>query len=71
MLRSAQNFKKCYAFLDNLRTMTQEGNMETREKAPLFSSTFFDLFVIFISEFKNTQKSFLCGHSFVPFWSTK
>ena len=27
-------------FLDNLRTITQEGNMETRQMAPFFPSTF-------------------------------
>ena len=38
LLKSAQNFKKC-TFLDNLRTLTQEENMETRQKVPFFSST--------------------------------
>ena len=37
--------------------------METRQMTPFFSSTFFDLFVTFISEFENTQNSFLCGPS--------
>ena len=27
--------------VDNLRTITQEGNMETRQMAPFFSSTFY------------------------------
>ena len=44
LLRSAQNCKKCN-FLDNLRTITQEGNMETRQMTPFFSSTFSDLTV--------------------------
>ena len=44
LLRSAQNCKKC-SFLDNLRTITQEGNMETRQMTPFFSSTFSDLTV--------------------------
>ena len=29
--------------VDNLRTITQEGNMETRQMAPFFSSTFYAL----------------------------
>ena len=29
--------------VDNLRTTTQEGNMETRQMAPFFSSTFYAL----------------------------
>ena len=33
------NCKKC-TFLDILRTITQEGNMETRQMTPFFSSTF-------------------------------
>ena len=44
MLRSAQNCKKCL-FRDNLRTITHEGNMETRQMTPFFSSTFSDLTV--------------------------
>ena len=43
----------------------------TREMAPFFSSNFSDLFVIFISEFENTQNSFSCGAPFGPFWSVK
>ena len=39
LLRSAENCKKC-TFLDNLQTITQVGNMETRPMTPLFSSTF-------------------------------
>ena len=39
LLRSAQNCKK-YPFLDNLRAIAQEGNMETRQMTPFFSSTF-------------------------------
>ena len=39
LLRSAPNCKNCY-FLDNLRTITQEGNMETRQMTPFFSSSF-------------------------------
>ena len=36
-LRSAQNYKKC-TFLDNLRTITKEGNMETRQMTPFENS---------------------------------
>ena len=32
-------------FLDNLRTITQEGNMGTRQRIPFFSSTFSNLTV--------------------------
>ena len=38
-LRSAQNCKKC-PFLDNLKTITQEGNMETRQMIPFFHLLF-------------------------------
>ena len=44
MLTSPQNCQKC-TFLDNLRIITQEGNMETRQLTPFFSSTFSDLTV--------------------------
>ena len=39
LLRSAENCKKC-TFLDNLQTITQVGNMETRQMTPIFSSIF-------------------------------
>ena len=58
-------------FLDNLKTITQEGSMETRQMTPFFSSTFSNLFVIFISEFENAQNSFSCGPHFGPFQSVK
>ena len=38
MLRSAQIWKKCTIF-GNLRTITQEGKNETRQRTPFFSST--------------------------------
>ena len=61
-----------YAFLDNLRTITQEVNMEARQMTPFFHLLFaIYLFVIFISEFEITQKSFSCGSLFGPFWSVK
>ena len=47
LLLSAQNCKKC-TFLDNLRTIAQERNMETRQMTPLVSSTSSALFVTFI-----------------------
>ena len=53
-------------FLDNLKTITQEGNMVTRQMTHLLF-----LFVIFISEFENTQNSFSCGPPFGLFWSVK
>ena len=43
-LRSAQNCKRCI-FLDNLRTISQKGNIETRQMTPLFSSPFSNLTV--------------------------
>ena len=46
---------------DNLMTINQEGSMKTRQMTPFFSSTFSNLFVIFISEFENAQNSFSCG----------
>ena len=45
--------------------------MEARQMTPFFSSIFSDLFVIFISEFENTQNSFLCRPPFGSFWSVK
>ena len=57
LLRSAQNSRKC-SFLDNLKTIIQEGNLEARQMTPFFFIYFFSLFVTFISEFKNTQNSF-------------
>ena len=39
VLRSAQIAKNAL-FLDNLTTITQEGNMETKKRTPFFSSTF-------------------------------
>ena len=44
LLRSAQYCKKCI-FLDNLKTITQEWNMETRQMTPFFSFTFSTLTV--------------------------
>ena len=64
------NCKKC-TFLDILRTITQEGNMETRQMTPFFSSTFYALFVTFIFIFENSQNSFSCRPPFRPFWSVK
>ena len=44
LLSSAQNCKKC-TFLDDLQTITQVGNMETRQMTPIFSSIFSTLTV--------------------------
>ena len=43
--------------------------METKQMIPFFFHILFalSLFLTFISEFENTQNSFLCG----PFWSAK
>ena len=52
LLRSAQNID----FLDNLQIITQEGNMETRQMTPFFSSTFSVLTVCnIIFVFENSQ----------------
>ena len=45
--------------------------MGTRQMTPFFSSTFYALFVTFISEFENTQNAFPFGPPFGPFWSVK
>ena len=47
------NCKKCI-FLDNLRTVTQKGNMETRQMTPFLSSIFSVLTVTFIYVFKDS-----------------
>ena len=47
----SEKLQKC-TFLDNLRTITQEGNMETRQMTP-FLSTFSTLFVTFLLVLKN------------------
>ena len=67
LLRLAQNCKK-YTFLDNLRTIIQEGNMEIRQLNPFFLSSF-SLKLTFIFVFKNSQNSLSCGPPFAPFWS--
>ena len=46
--------------------------MRTRQMNPFFLSTFpIKLFLIFISEFENTQILFSCGPPFGPNWSVK
>ena len=71
LLRSSQNSKNC-TFLDNLRTITWESNMETRQMTPYFNLLFpFYLFVTFIFVFENSQNSFSCSSTFGPFWSVK
>ena len=47
----SEKLQKC-TFIDNLRTITQEGNMETRQMTP-FLSTFSTLFVTFLLVLKN------------------
>ena len=75
MPRSSQNCN-ILTFSDNLRTVTHERNMETRQKILFFSSTFSTLTVTVISKVENTKKktkihSFFCGPHFGPFWSIK
>ena len=58
--------------MDNLRTITQEGNMETRQKTPFFSSTFSVLTACNVHFlFETSQNSFSCGPLFGLFWSVK
>ena len=58
--------------MDNLWTIPQEGNMETRRITPFFSSTFSALTVCNIHfVFETSQNSFSCGPPFGPFWSAK
>ena len=72
LAEASTNCKKC-PFLDNLRTITQKGNMETRQMTPLFFDLPFPLylFVTYIFVFENSQNSFSCGPLFGPFWSVK
>ena len=62
--------QKKSTFLENLRTIILEGNMETRQVTPFFIY-FFRLKCSFIYEFENTQNSFSCGPPFGQFWSVK
>ena len=57
--------KKC-TFLENLKAIAQERNMETRQMAPFSSSAFPALTVIFIFVFENSQNLFSCGPPLVP-----
>ena len=54
-------------FFDNLRTTTQEGNMETRQMTPFFSSTFSDLTVCNIHFWIWKYSKFIFMWS--PLWS--
>ena len=57
-------------FLDNLRTITQDRDMKTRQMTH-FSSTFSNFLVIFISEFEVDQNPFSCGPHVASFWSVE
>ena len=54
--RSAKKLQKC-TLLYNLSIITREGNMETRQMTPMFSSAFSALFETFIFVFENSQNS--------------
>ena len=72
--RPAQVSKKLQKmqFCHNLRTITQERNMETRQMTPFFHLLFLlILFVTFIFVFENSKNSFSCGPPFDPFSSVK
>ena len=49
-MRSAQNYKKC-TFLDNLRTITQETNMEARQMTPFSPNDLWSILVCKIPHF--------------------
>ena len=67
LLWSAQNCKNCI-FSDNLRTITQDRNIKTRQITPFFHLLFpLKLFVTFISELENIQNSFSCDQNSIPF----
>ena len=70
LLRSGQNCKKC-TFLDNLQTMSQEGNLKTKQMTSFFSSIFYALFVTLNFVFENRQNSFWCGPPLGPFCSVQ
>ena len=64
LVRSAQNIKKC-TFLDNLRTITHEGNMETRlDKCPIFF-IYFSSLTVFNIQFRIWKYS-----KFIFMWSS-
>ena len=58
-------------FMDNLRVISQEGSMETRQMTPFFIYVFLKLYLAFIFIFQNGRNSFSCGHPFGLFWSVK
>ena len=57
--------------MDNLRVISQEGSMETRQMTPFFIYVFLKLYLAFIFIFQNGRNSFSCGHPFGLFWSVK
>ena len=66
---SAQNYRKA---LHNLRIISQEGNMETRQMTRFFPLLFpVELFATFIFVHENSQSSFSFGLPFDPFWHVK
>ena len=67
LLRSAQNCKKC-TFSDNLKTITWEGNMGTRQLTPFFLSTFSNLTVCNIHFWIWKYSKFIFMWS--PLWCT-
>ena len=58
-------------FMDNLRGISQEGSMKTRQMTPFFIYVFLKLCLAFIFIFQNGRNSFSCGHPFGLFWSVK
>ena len=58
--------QKMYLF-NNLRTITQEQNMEAEQMTIFYSSAFSILFVTFISEFESTQNLFSSGIWYVEY----
>ena len=61
--RGQHKIAKITIFLDNLRGISQEGSMETRQITSFFSSTYSPLTVCNIHFlFENSQNSFSCGN---------
>ena len=71
LTKISTKLQKC-TFLDNLRTITQEANMETRQIIHFLHLIFpLCLFVTLVFVFENSQNSFSYDPTFGPFWSVK
>ena len=61
--------QKMHFFFNNLRTVTHEGSIATKQMTHFY--LFFLLSVTFIFIFENGQNSFSCGPLFGLLWSVK